>query len=208
MDEIKRIFQTYEARPLGVKKAYAVLIPLVELDGEWHILFEHRANGISQAGDAAFPGGRVEPGEDFKEAAVRETTEELGLSQDKIEVIGEMDYIVGAPRIIGCYVGQLHIDSLDDLNLNRFEVDHVFTVPLEELKNMKPDIYYINQRAEIAPDFPYDRLPSGRDYQFDRVNRHAIHFYNIQGEYLWGMTAQLTLRFIQILNHENLLFNQ
>jgi 8-oxo-dGTP pyrophosphatase MutT (NUDIX family) len=208
MDEIKRIFQSYEPRPLDVEKAYAVLIPLVKLRGEWHILYEHRANGISQAGDAAFPGGRVEAGEGFEQAAVRETTEELGISADKIEVIGEMDYIVAGKRIIGCYVGELVIDSLDDLALNKYEVDHVFTIPLNVLKTMEPEVHYVAQHSTVADDFPYNLIPGGRKYQFGRPEKRSIHFYPIQGEHLWGMTAKLTARFVDILNGKQLTFNQ
>lgn len=208
MDEVRRIFQTYEPRPLDVEKAYAVLIPLVKLEGEWHILYEHRAIGISQAGDAAFPGGRVEAGESFEQAAIRETTEELGISPDKIAVVGEMDYIVMGKRMIGCYVGELVIDSLTQLTLNKYEVDHIFTVPLRKLKAMEPDVHYVAHHQEVADDFPFDLIPGGKQYDFDRSERRGIHFYNIQGEHLWGMTAKLTARFVDILKGKHLAFNQ
>lgn len=208
MDEVRRIFQTYKPRPLDVEKAYAVLIPLAKLDGEWHILFEHRANGISQAGDAAFPGGRVEAGEEFEQAAVRETTEELGLSPDKIDVVGEMDYIVMGKRIIGCYVGELAIESLDDLALNKYEVDHVFTIPLRELKTMAPDVHYVAHHQQVADDFPFNLIPGGKQYNFSRSEQRGILFYNIQEEYLWGMTAKLTARFVDILKGKHLAFKQ
>ncbi|WP_448668647.1 NUDIX hydrolase [Aerococcus viridans] len=208
MDEVRRIFQTYKPRPLDVEKAYAVLIPLAKLDGEWHILFEHRANGISQAGDAAFPGGRVEVGEEFEQAAVRETTEELGLSPDKIDVVGEMDYIVMGKRIISCYVGELAIESLDDLTLNKYEVDHVFTIPLRELKTMAPDVHYVAHHQQVADDFPFNLIPGGKQYNFSRSEQREILFYNIQGEHLWGMTAKLTARFVDILKGKHLAFNR
>lgn len=208
MDEVRRIFETYKPRPLDVEKAYAVLIPLAKLDGEWHILFEHRANRISQAGDAAFPGGRVEVGEGFEQAAVRETTEELGLSPDKIDVVGEMDYIVMGKRIIGCYVGELAIESLDDLALNKYEVDHVFTIPLRELKTMIPDVHYVAHHQQVADDFPFNLIPGGKQYNFSRSEQGEILFYNIQGEHLWGMTAKLTARFVDILKGKHLSFNQ
>lgn len=208
MDEVRRIFQTYKPRPLDVEKAYAVLIPLAKLDGEWHILFEHRANGISQAGDAAFPGGRVEVGEEFEQAAVRETTEELGLSPDKIDVVGEMDYIVMGKRIISCYVGELAIESLDDLTLNKYEVDHVFTIPLRELKTMAPDVHYVAHHQQVADDFPFNLIPGGKQYNFSRSEQREILFYNIQGEHLWGMTAKLTARFVDILKGKHLAFKQ
>ena len=178
------------------------------MDGEWHILFEHRANGISQAGDAAFPGGRVEVGEEFEQAAVRETTEELGLSPDKIDVVGEMDYIVMGKRIISCYVGELAIESLDDLTLNKYEVDHVFTIPLRELKTMAPDVHYVAHHQQVADDFPFNLIPGGKQYNFSRSEQREILFYNIQGEHLWGMTAKLTARFVDILKGKHLAFNQ
>ena len=208
MDEVRRIFETYRPRPLDVEKAYAVLIPLAKLNGEWHILFEHRANSISQAGDAAFPGGRVEVGEEFEQAAVRETTEELGLSPDKIDVVGEMDYIVMGKRMIGCYVGELTIESLDDLTLNKYEVDHVFTIPLRELKTMAPDVHYVAHHQQVADDFPFNLIPGGKQYNFSRSEQGEILFYNIQGEHLWGMTAKLTARFVDILKGKHLAFNQ
>lgn len=208
MDSVKRIFQTYEPRPLDVEKAYAVLIPLIKLEGEWHILFEHRANGISQAGDAAFPGGRVESGEGFEAAAIRETTEELGVSSDKINVIGEMDYVVMGKRIIGCYVGELTIERLEELDLNQYEVDHVFTIPLRELKTMAPEVHYVAHHQQVADDFPFNLIPGGRAYDFGRPEKRGIPFYDIQGEHLWGMTAKLTARFVDILNGKHLAFNQ
>lgn len=208
MDEVRRIFETYKPRPLDVEKAYAVLIPLAKLNGEWHILFEHRANGISQAGDAAFPGGRIEAGEGFEQAAVRETTEELGLSPDKINVVGEMDYIVMGKRIIGCYVGELAIESLDVLALDKYEVDHVFTIPLRELKTMIPDVHYVAHHQQVADDFPFNLIPGGKQYNFSRSEQGEILFYNIQGEHLWGMTAKLTARFVDILKGKHLAFNQ
>ncbi|MGY0836060.1 NUDIX hydrolase [Aerococcus urinaeequi] len=208
MDEVRRIFQTYEPRPLDVEKAYAVLIPLVKLEGEWHILFEHRAIGISQAGDAAFPGGRVEAGESFEQAAIRETAEELGISPDKIAVVGEMDYIVMGKRMIGCYVGELVIDSLTQLTLNKNEVDHIFTVPLRKLKAMEPDVHYVAHHQEVSDDFPFDLIPGGKQYDFGRSERRGVYFYNIKGEHLWGMTAKLTARFVDILKGKHLAFNQ
>src|SRR5699024_7104932 len=59
----------------------AVLLPLVEVDGETHILFEVRSNKMRrQPGDICFPGGRVEEFDETKLAtAIRETSEELGV---------------------------------------------------------------------------------------------------------------------------------
>lgn len=66
LKDYQAFFRDYEGQPLGVERFYAVLIPIVSLKGQGPaLLYEHRAPGISQAGDAAFPGGRVEAGESF-----------------------------------------------------------------------------------------------------------------------------------------------
>ena len=58
---------------------FAVAIPLVTDPAGIRLLIEVRARGISQAGDPCFPGGRIEPGETPKAAALRELREELGI---------------------------------------------------------------------------------------------------------------------------------
>ena len=76
-------------RPVGVigkRKEYAVLVPLIEKDGEAALLLEVRSKDIRQPGDVCFPGGRVEEGESFQETALRETEEEIGISALDIEV--------------------------------------------------------------------------------------------------------------------------
>ena len=40
----------------------------------------------AHAGEISFPGGRCESGETVVETAIRETTEELGIKSDKIDV--------------------------------------------------------------------------------------------------------------------------
>lgn len=198
IENLYRIFQNYEAHPLGVKKYYAVMLPLIEMDEDLYILYESRALGISQPGDTSFPGGRVESGESFEQAAIRETVEELGVLPDQIEVLGEMDYIVQGERVIACFVGVLHIESLEDLVINEVEVDHIFTVPLLSLLRQEPEYHYLDTRVEIGENFPYDRIPNGKDYPFNENQSHAVSFYDVGEEILWGMTAKLTERFIEI----------
>ena len=56
-------------------KSYAVFIPLIEVDGKDHILFEVRSESVSQPGEVSFPGGRLEGGEDFSEACLLYTSD-------------------------------------------------------------------------------------------------------------------------------------
>ena len=73
----------------GKYKCAAVMICLYEEEGEQYIVLEKRANGIRQGGEISLPGGKRDLRDvDFKMTAIRETSEELGISKEKIEYIG------------------------------------------------------------------------------------------------------------------------
>lgn len=57
---------------------FAVLVLLLQVDDEFHFVFEKRAANIRQAGESCFPGGKFEPNQDvdFRDTAIRETVEE------------------------------------------------------------------------------------------------------------------------------------
>jgi 8-oxo-dGTP pyrophosphatase MutT (NUDIX family) len=67
----------------------AVLVPVVERDGEAVLVFIRRAGDLARdAGHIAFPGGHLEVGERPLEAALRESREEIGLDANLVEVVG------------------------------------------------------------------------------------------------------------------------
>ena len=123
----------------------AVLLPLIKERGQWHLLFQIRARGIRQENEICFPGGAYDPllDKSFRETALRETCEELGLPVDQIRLLGQMDTLITpAEVLIEPFVGILDIESVDRLILNRSEVADVFTLPLSRLKEMPPEEYH------------------------------------------------------------------
>ena len=66
-------------------RSAAVLVPLIDRADGMTVLLTQRTDTMSDhAGQIAFPGGRVEPGEVTpEETALRETEEEIGLSTSK-----------------------------------------------------------------------------------------------------------------------------
>ena len=60
-DNLKKLISKLPKHPnvLGRDRFFnsAVLIPLVKINGEYHLLFQKRAATIRQGGDICFPGG-------------------------------------------------------------------------------------------------------------------------------------------------------
>lgn len=198
---IKDLIKNHKPEPLGEQKEYAVFLPLLWQNEGWHILYEVRSQHISQPGDVSFPGGRVEKNETSQNAAIRETMEELNVSADKIEIWGEIDYIVQSKRTIHCFVGQLHCQDWQALAYNE-EVDHLFVVPLDYLRKTKPIYYDLPQSVKEESNFPFDRIRNGQKYAFSNQVAH-IPFYEGLEETIWGMTAQFTDCFIQLIKDSN-----
>ena len=76
----------------------AVAVPLLEIDGENHVVFTVRSNTLRrQPGEISFPGGHCEPNDKSgAHAAMRECSEELGIDLDQIELLGNLDCLVSA----------------------------------------------------------------------------------------------------------------
>jgi 8-oxo-dGTP pyrophosphatase MutT (NUDIX family) len=99
------------------------------------ILTERTTHLSTHSGQVAFPGGkRDETDRDAAHTALREAQEEIGLSPELVEVIGEMPtYTTGTQFIITPVVGLVNPNH--KLSLNAFEVADAFEVPLDFLMN-------------------------------------------------------------------------
>ena len=178
----------------SMKQTSAVLIPLLELDGKLQILFEKRASSLhSQPGEVCLPGGRFEPGESAVQAAVRETMEELLIGRNQIEILGEMDGIMGpAGAPVWPIVAVLH----DYRNTwSEDEVDRTFLIPLEWFQKNRPEVYEAHVVTKPGEDFPYDLIPGGRSYPWHE-KRHLVYFYRTGVETIWGLTGHIIASFI------------
>lgn len=197
IDKIEQILKEYEPAPLGEQRLFSVLLPLIQHNGEWHVLYEVRSQKISQPGETAFPGGSIEEGENFEEAAVRETMEELNLKKENIRVLGEIDYIVSEFAVIHCFVGEILDVTLEQIRFNE-EVEELFVIPLDYLLENKPHYYSSEFHWKHPDNFPYHLLPDGKNYRF-RPGKHYIPFYHLEEYSLWGFTANMTDCFINLI---------
>jgi 8-oxo-dGTP pyrophosphatase MutT (NUDIX family) len=147
----------------------AVLFPIVRrAEGFTVLLTQRTAHLRDHAGQISFPGGRVEA-EDASpvHTALRETEEEIGLTRERIEILGFLpEYRTGTGFQVTPVVALVHPPF--DLSLDDFEVAEVFEVPLAFLLNpANHQAHSIHHRGALRE---YLAMPYG-DY------------------FIWGATA-------------------
>ncbi|TGE33641.1 CoA pyrophosphatase [Desulfosporosinus sp. Sb-LF] len=182
----------------------AVLVLLILVNEEYHFVFQKRAATIRQAGEICFPGGKFDPDKDtdFRETAIRETTEELGVAAEKISIIGTLDTVIAnMGATVDAFLGLIDIESLDDLQISPDEVERVFTIPVSYFEDTEPEIYkvniivhpsYINQTGEEVVIFPAKELGLPERYTEPWGNITSnVFVYRVEEVTIWGITARL-----------------
>ncbi len=170
----KLIHSNFEPIPNSEKySTAAILIPLVTLNGEWHLVFTRRTNSVrTHQNEVSFPGGSFEPSDiNIEYTALRETNEEIGISSEGIEILGALPPLSTITGFsVFPFVAILAWPTL--MKINNSEVDSVFTIPLNWLMN---------------DDNHYEE-----DYYNEKYGiRRVIHYKDYQGEHLWGFTANV-----------------
>lgn len=228
LEDVRRTYRDRRAGFINQKKFFAVLLPLVEVDGTLHLLFETRAKGLdAQPGEICFPGGAMEEGESPLACALRETCEEIGVQKKDIDILGEGDVLTHSPGFaIYTYVGLLKSISckkdcssgsaakdfparwrgvegaaLTGLCLGADEVEDVFTIPLAYFLEHAPREEMIGLKEDVPEDFPYALIGQDETYPWHR-SRYSVLIYDYPGRYLWGMTAKMAHHFARTLQEE------
>ncbi len=200
--ELKKLEKRLRTRAPGLmdsRRSYAVLVPLVEREGELCLLYEVRAKTLRrQPGEVCFPGGRMEPGETPEECALRETWEELAIPSGAVRLLGRLDFIAHrANFLMWPVLGVVDSKAPERMVPSPAEVDEVFFVPLSHLLEAEPIEYTYDLIPTPADNFPYELIGIPRDYQWRR-GQENVPVYPWRGHAIWGLTGRITRNFIQI----------
>ncbi len=204
-EEIQRVISEHTPGIIGASSVVetAVLIPLTRSRKKTHrvnVVFERRAEDLEiQPGDVCFPGGfRDSMDSTLRETALRETAEELGIHKENISIWKKFDSILVPWELeITSYVGWLETDVFQP---DTTEVGEIFTVPLEEVQEQEPRQHEVEMIPNPGEDFPYDRIPGGRDYNW-RPRRVPELFYDFSGRTVWGITARILQQFMEVIEN-------
>lgn len=178
---------------------FAILLPLIQVDNEVHILFEVRSQELRrQPGEICFPGGRIDPQDKTeKDAALRETGEELGISAEDVTDVFPLDFLVSPfGMIVYPFVG--FINSPESINPNPSEVGGIFSVPLSFFLETKPQIYHVNVNMQPEENFPFDLIAGGQNYNW-RTREMDEYFYKYEDKVIWGLTAKILSHFVEVV---------
>ena len=158
----------------------AVLIPITVWENKLVVLFTKRTNSVNNhQNQISFPGGAIEKKDENQlAAALRETEEEIGIKKKDIEILGELQ---ARNTTTGFYifpfVGFIH--NLDEIQINKLEVERIIYIPVNWLRNPK------NSHTEIY---------KGQN----KRSQPVIVFSNYDGEKVWGVTASIVKQLLGI----------
>ncbi len=165
-----------EPPPDADSRRAAVLVPvLLEPQGARLVYTVRKGHLQDHAGQISFPGGSLDPADDsLLHTALREASEEIDLSPNLVEVVGELEemYIPPSNFRVSPFVGLLPPGA--ELVLAPDEVEEIFTAPMDEL-----------MAAETLRKVPWTR--DGRLYE--------VPVFAVKGpppREIWGATAMMT----------------
>lgn len=144
-----------------------------------HVLLTVRADTLGRhGGQVSLPGGVIDPGETFEQAALREAHEEVGLPQDHVRVLGAL-----TPLDIPVSGFRLHpivgaIETRPHLTPSYGEVARILEIPLDAL---------------FAPGCVV-HTPRERDGV--RLTVPGFHVADVE---IWGATAMVLAEFLSLL---------
>jgi 8-oxo-dGTP pyrophosphatase MutT (NUDIX family) len=160
-------------------KLSAVLIPIYETDADAFIVMTKRSDAVEHhKGQVSFPGGAFDESDgDLKATALREACEEVGISPDDVEVLGNLDdqATLSSGFAITPYVGVIPYPY--EFKVSDYEVEALIEAPVSAL--LAPESY-----SPQTPDSEGVLYPWG--------------YYRYAGHDITGITARILKQLLDL----------
>src|ERR1700720_3668355 len=164
--------------PATVRHA-ACLLLLFPRDDRTHLVLTLRAETLGRhGGQVSLPGGAIEPGESFEQAALREAQEEIGLAPSGVQILGAL-----TPLDVPVSGFRLHpiVAAAADrpaLHASDGEGARILEVAVEQLIDPARLVWRTSKRDD-------------RDV--------AVPTFAVDGADIWGATAMVLAEFLALL---------
>jgi 8-oxo-dGTP pyrophosphatase MutT (NUDIX family) len=143
-----------------------------------HIVLTVRADTLRHGGQVSLPGGVVEPGETFEQAALREAHEEVALPLAPVRVLGALTSL--------------------DIPVSGFRL-HPIVAVTDAYPPMTPadaEVAHILEVAVAALLDPANFVRTGRERNGERF---VVPAFRVCGHEIWGATAMVLAEFLTLL---------
>lgn len=158
----------------------AVLVPVFrDQEGTLRLVMIRRVAGGIHGGQLAFPGGRPEPEDgSILDTALRETQEEVGLTPERIKVLGRLPAVETLATRYRIHPFLARIDHPGDWLPEPGEVDEVLEIRIDHL--LAPGTLRLG--LQQAPNWSEPR---------------QIAFYDVGRDRLWGASFRIARRLMK-----------
>lgn len=169
-DRIRQLLSGRQRQSISKEgyKPSAVLVPIYEINGDWHIVLTKRSEDMEyHKGQVSFPGGAYDKEDgNLETTALREAFEETGICPEDVEILGMLDdqATLSSNFIITPFVGAIPYPY--EFTVNPKEVEELIEASVSSL--IDPASY-----SPQTPDSDGKLHPWGY-YRYDKHNITGI----------------------------------
>lgn len=168
--------------PAGIRHAAGLLL-LFPVNAAAHVILTVRTDRLGRhGGQVSLPGGVVDPGETYEEAAIREAHEEVGLAREAVRTLGVMTAV--------------------DIPVSGFRL-HPVAGTTPERPRLQPSDYEVARILEVPVA---DLLtPGTRGVAFIARDDRTIEApcFRVEGLDVWGATAMVLAEWLALVAPED-----
>jgi 8-oxo-dGTP pyrophosphatase MutT (NUDIX family) len=152
--------------------------PLSDAAEQAHIILTVRADGLRHGGQVSLPGGAVDPGETFEQAALREAHEEVALPLDDVRILGALTPL--------------------DIPVSGFRLH-----PIVAMRPTRPQLTRSDSEVARILEVSVDDLLNAEHFVTTQRQRDGLSFtvpaFRIANVDIWGATAMVLAEFLAVL---------